>query len=226
MSEGEILMEHDEITIDLLKIVRALRKKAWAIVLVAAIFGGAMFAYKQSSYVPVYQAKTILFASYTNSRDFSFSENAGSISQSSLSESRSIVNTCYAVLNTRMMMEAVIEKAGLNMSSVTLSGMITTATLNNSELFSITVTGSNPEEVALIANTVADVLPEKVSMVNSNSQVGVIDRALVPGTPAAPNFLKDAVVFAVLGAFLVCCIVAGKEIIADWKEQTAKKKQP
>ena len=209
-------MENDEITIDLLKIVKALWKKAWAIILVAAIFGGAMFVYKKSSYVPVYQAKTILFANYTNNSDFS---------QSSASQSQNMVNTCYAVLNTRMMMEAVIEEAQLSLSSEKLSGMISTATLNSSELFSVTVTGGNPEEVALIANTVADVLPEKVSMVNSNSHVGVIDRALVPGTTAAPNFLKDAAVFAVLGAFLVCGIVAGKEIIADWKEQTAKKKQ-
>lgn len=218
-------MENDEITIDLLKLAKALWKKAWAIVLVAAIFGGAMFVHKKSGYVPVYQAKTILFASYTNSRDFSFSENAGSISQSSLSESRSMVNTCYAVLNTRMMMDAVIEKAGLSMSSDKLSGMISTATLNSSELFSITVTGGNPEEAALIANTVAEVLPEKVSMVNPNSHVDVIDRALVPGEPAAPSFLKDAAVAAFLGAFLVCGVVATKEIYADWKEQTQKKKQ-
>ena len=77
-------MENDEITIDLLKIVKALWKKAWAIILVATIFGGAMFVYKKSSYVPVYQAKTILFANYTNNSDFS---------QSSASQSQNMVNT-------------------------------------------------------------------------------------------------------------------------------------
>lgn len=219
------MTQNDEIEIDLLKLIKALWKKAWAIVLVAVIFGGAMFAYGKATYdyVPEYTAETILYTSYANSREFSYADNSGNISQNSLGEARSMVNTCITVLKTRMTMEAVIAEAGLDMDYEELSGMISAASLNNTELFAVTVTGNDAEEAARIANTVAQVLPEKVAMVNSNSFVGVIDEALVPGTanPHSDDTVKNAVMAAVLGAFLVCGVVAVKEVANQWKSASA-----
>ena len=216
-------MENDEIEIDQLKLMKALWKKAWAIVLVAAVFGGAMFAYGNYTYVPQYAATATLYTSYQNSRDFAFGENSGNISHSSLSEARSLVNTCISLLKTRAVQEEVIQTAGLDMTYSQLAPMISAAAVNSTELFTVTITGNDPEDAALIANTIAEVLPEKVAMVNANSQVGIIDKALVPAAANGNDIMKNAAIAAVLGAFLVCGIVVVKELIADWKEQSKKK---
>lgn len=218
------MTQNDEIEIDLLKLLKALWKKAWAIVLAAFVLGGAMFAYGRYNYVPTYTTTATLYSSYLNTRDFVFADNGGNITQSSLSESRSLVNTCISVLNTRMTLEEIIDTADLDMTYDALSGMITAAAVNGTELFTVTVTGTDAEQVALIANTVIEVLPENVAMVNSNGFVGVIDHALVPSMPDSNNsVLKNSVVAAVLGAALVCMLVVGKELVADWNEAKKEK---
>jgi len=223
MSEYENYMDSDMLEIDLLKIIKALWKKLWLIVLVAAVFGGAAFVYRNSTYVPSYMATTTMYASYVSNQDLDFGTNSGSIYQDSLGNSRSVVSTCFAVLNTRMNLEEVIAAAGLDMPYTKLSGMISSAAINNSELFTISVTGTDPDEIALIANTIAEILPENVAMINANSTVRVIDTALVPTSPISSNSsVKDAVVFAVLGGMLVCGVIAVKEIYIDWKAAKEK----
>lgn len=208
------MTQNDEIEIDLLKLMKALWKKAWAIVLVAGIFGGAMFTYGKYTYVPEYTAKITLYASYIDRQDFAIVNNAGTATLNNL------VNTCIAVLDTRMNLETVIEETGLDLSYTDLSAMISTETIKNTELFTIDVSGENAEDVALLANTIGEVLPEKVSMVNSNSVVGIIDSALVPEAPNPNSITKNAAIAAVLGAFLVCGIVVVKELVTDWKANT------
>ena len=216
-------MENDEIVIDLLRIMKALWKKAWAIVLVAAIFGGAMFAYGKYTYVPQYTATATLYTNYQNNRDFALGESVGNISQSNLTDSRNLVATWQSLLKTRMLQEEVIQKAGLDMTYSQLASKITAEAVDKTEIFSVKATAGNAEEAALIVNTVVQILPEKAAMVNPNSHVGIIDTALVPSAPDGNDIVKNAVIAAFAGAFLVCCVVGGKEFAADWKEQKAKK---
>lgn len=214
--------QNTEIEIDLLKILKSCLKKAWLIILAAAILGGGMFVYQNNAYVPSYTTSTTLYASYTNARDFAFGENTGNISQSSLGESRSIVNTCTAVLNTRMTLEAVIEEAGVETSVKDLKDMVSAAAVNGSEVFTVTVNGTDPEEIIALANAFAKVLPEQVSMINSSSTIGVIDEAVEATVANSNDAVKDAAVAAVLGAFLVCAVVAVQCIVEDFKAAKAK----
>lgn len=222
IGKRHIIMENDKIEIDLLKLTKALWKKAWVIVLVAAVFGGAMFAYGRHTYVPQYTATATLYTSYQNNRDFAYGENSGNISQSSLSDARNLVKTCISVLSTRTLQEEVIRQAGLDLNHAQLRAMITAKSVNDTELFTVTVTTNNAEQAALIANTVAQILPEKVAMINASSYVGIIDSALVPNSPNRNDIAKNAVIAAALGAFLVCGVVVVREIAAEWKEQKAK----
>jgi len=218
------MLENDEIEIDLLKILKTCLKKAWIILLVAAILGGAMFAYSNSTYTPTYTTKTTLYAGYTNTRDFGFGENAGNISQYSLSDSRSTVNTCIALLQTRMLQEAVVDEAGLELSAEQVGKMVTAAVVNSSELFQITVTGADQEQVVRIANACGKVLPEYVAMINPNSNVGIIDEAISASVANSNDAVKNAAVGAVLGAFLVCAVIAVQCIVEDFKAAKKEKK--
>ena len=205
-------MESTELTIDLIQVFKCLMKKAWVIVLVAAIFGGAMFVYGNQTYVPNYTTTATLYTSYE-----SIDENG--IAKSNPSIARTLVDTCISVLNTRTFQEEVIQTANLEMTSSQLATMVTAEAVNKTELFKVTVTANNAEQAALIGNTVAQILPEKVAMVNKDCQVHIMDDALVPAIPQGNSIAKNAVVFAVLGTFLVCCIVATIDLVAQLKEQ-------
>lgn len=211
--------ENDELEIDLALICKALWKKAWAIVLTAVLFGGIMFAYGRATYVPRYSASVTMYTEFVDDRVFAFGDKDGTIVRNTVSEARNMVNTCVAVLNTREVLQEVISRANLEINNEQLSGMIDAKAINNTELFTVNVIDTNAERAALIANTVAQVLPEKVAMVNGSCDVSVMDSALTPTAPIGDRIKKNAALSAVLGAFLVCTVVAVKELAPQWKAQ-------
>lgn len=200
--QQEYLMDNDEITIDLLKIAKAFWKKLWLIFLVGVLLGALVFTYKNSTYVPYYTTTATMFVNTDSEANNGFSI---------------LTETCIAVLKTRMTLDEVSTTANLDIPYNELSGMISATAINNSPLFTISVTGVNPEEITLIANTIADVLPDMVSFVYERSNVDVVDYALVPTAPTTNNSTKSALTAAVLGMFLACAIIAVKVIYIDWK---------
>ena len=199
------MIDNNEITIDLLKLAKEYLKKLWLIVLAGAILGGAMFAYGKATYVPHYKATVVMHAN----TDSEFYASNTSVDM--------LAGTCIAMLNTRKTLETVASTSGVDISYATLSGMISTETIAKSPLFRISVTGTNAEETALIANTIADVLPKMVSTVYSASNVGVVDYALVPTSPVSDNIIRNTALAAILGAALICGAIAVKMIYTDWK---------
>ena len=209
-------MTNDEIEIDLLKILKTWLKKAWIIVLVAAVLGGGLFAYGKATHVPVYTATTTLYARSVKSVD-------GNASQNSLSEARSMVDSCIVVLKTRKTLDAVIEEAGAELTSGQLSGMVSSAAVNKTEIFTVSVTSADPQMAADLANAVGKVLPGHVAVVNPDSNVGVIDEALVPAAPNGNDIMKNAALAAVLGAFAVCGVIAVQCVVDDIKKAKKNK---
>ena len=84
----------DEMEIDLLKLARALWRRAWAIMLAAVIFGGAALTYTAIFVTPLYKAEALM---YVNSSNISVGGAKVSISQGELTAAQSLIKT-YAVI--------------------------------------------------------------------------------------------------------------------------------
>ena len=204
-------MLDDEISIDILKIINALWKKIWLILLVGALLGGVTFAYKKYTYVPLYQTSVTMYA------DANYQNNMANNSIDRLT------GTCLAVLDTHMILEKVSSTTGLDLSYNELSSMISSTPISKSPLFKITISGNNPEEITLIANTIADLLPDMVSFVyKAPFDIGVVDYALVPTVPVANNIIKDTICASILGMMLVCGVITVHIIYIDWKDSIEK----
>lgn len=211
--QQEYSVENDEIEIDLLKIIKTVWKKLWLIVLVAALLGGGMFVYKKYTYVPRYETAVTMYCRLNNQ------EEAPEVGVDKLT------GTCIAVLMTRTTLDKVADSVNLDITYDEIRSMVFAYGIPNSPLFEIAVSGTDPEEIALIANTAADILPEMVHSVYGECEVGVVDYALAPD--AAQNSdgaAKDAVVAAALGAMLVCGIIAVKVIYTDWADARKNRK--
>lgn len=208
----------NEFEIDLLRVCKALWKKAWAIVLCAVVFGGCMLGYGMYTYIPMYAAQTAMYIGSSCEKQYIFEDNTGRVSTSSLSEARSLVNTCGAVLKTQTVLEEVIRDSGVDRTSAELAGMITSKAVNNTELFQVTVTSENPEEAAKIANSIAQILPQKMESINCNFDIFQLDRASEPTTPVPNRIGKNAMVAALLGAFLASTVIAAPDILQQYRE--------
>lgn len=207
-------MKHndDEIEIDLLRLVRALWKKAWMIALAAAVFGTAVLAYTAFFVKPLYKAEVLM---YVNSSDISLGGAKVSISQGELTTAQSLIKTYSVILGTRSTLNEVIEKTGVSYTYEELKKMITAQSVNSTEIFSVEVTSTSPKEAEKLANTIAVVLPEKIASIVEGSSARIVDYAVVPAKKASPSITKNTLIGIALGIFLAGGFVVVRELMDD-----------
>ena len=190
--------------IDLLQLLRLLWRKAWIIALTAAVGGVAAFCIAAFAITPKYEAQAML---YVNNSDISVGSAKLSISSTDLSAAQSLVDTYIVILNSRATLNEVINEAGLDMSYNTLKSMLSASSVNSTEIFSVTITDTDPREAELIANTIVDVLPDRIADIVDGSSVRVVDYAVVPSVKSSPNITRFTAIGLLLGLVAACAAI-------------------
>ena len=194
----------EEVEIDLLHIAQVLARNAVVIILVAVIFGGIFYGATKAFVTPLYKASAYM---YVNSSNLSVAGTKVSISNSELLAAQSLIETYSVILRTRMTLNEVIERSGVGYTYEELVKMIEAASVNGTEVFRVSVTSPDPAEAEMLANTIVDVLPDKIASVVDGSSVRIVDFAVTPVEQDSPNYLSNALKGAILGALLTAVLV-------------------
>lgn len=202
--------EKDYMEIDLLRLAEALWRRAWAIILATVLGALIAFSYVTLLVTPLYRANALF---YVSNRSISIAGSSLSISSGEIYAAKSLVDTYTVILKTRMTLEAVIKEADLPYSYNTLYNMVQTSSVNDTEIFQVSVTSPNREETTLIANTIAEVLPEKIANIVDGSSVKVVDYAVVPSSKISPNVTKYTMMGAVMGFVIACGIIVVLQLL-------------
>ena len=202
----------EEMEIDLLRLVRALWRKALAIILAAAIFGGISMVFTTLFIKPQYKADALM---YVNSSNISVGGAKVSISQSELTAAKTLVDTYIVIMNTRTTLEDVIAQSGVSYSYEQLKGMISASAVSDTEIFRISVTSTDPQEAERLANTIAQLLPSKIAAIVEGSSARIVDYAVVPAEKDSPSILKNTMIGAILGFVLACGVVVVMELMDE-----------
>ena len=203
-------MEED--TIDLLELAKALWKNILIIALVAVLVGFMAFGYTAFMVKPQYQATASL---YVNNSSFSLGATSFSISSADLSASNSLVSVYIYILQSRTTMEDVIKEADLSYTPEELSKMVSAKGVSSTGAFEVTVTSNNPAEAELIANTIAQILPDRISEIVDGSSVRIVDYAVIPSHRAGPSMVKNTAVGILAGGFLAAAVVILRFLLDD-----------
>ena len=203
-------MEED--TIDLLELVKALWKNILIIALVAVLVGFMAFGCTAFLVKPQYQATASL---YVNNSSFSLGATSFSISSADLSASNSLVSVYIYILQSRTTMEDVIKEADLSYTPEELSKMVSAKGVSSTGAFEVTVTSNNPAEAELIANTIAQILPDRISEIVDGSSVRIVDYAVIPSHRAGPSMVKNTAVGILAGGFLAAAVVILRFLLDD-----------
>ena len=198
------------IEIDLLRLLGALWRHAVVIVLAGALCGGAGFGVAYWVIPPKYQASVLMYVNNS-----SISVGSTSISLSDLSASKTLVDTYIAILETRLTLEEVIERAEVEYSYEELLELIEADAVNNTEIFSVTVTSRDPAEAERIANVITVVLPDKIAQIVDGSSVRTVDYAVEPESWYSPSVKKFVLIGAAVGLLLSCGLVTVRELLDD-----------
>lgn len=189
--------EKDYLEIDLVHLFQALWKRAWLIVLSTILVGAIVFWYAMFIVTPKYTASAMF---YVNNSSFSLS--GVSISAQELSAAQNLVDTYVVILNSRNVLEDVIEESGVTYSYEDLKDMISAAPVNSTEIFEIKVESAGPEEAERIANCICRVLPAKISDIVEGSSAKIVDYAVVPSTKSSPNVTRYTLVGMIVGMLI------------------------
>ena len=93
--------------------------------------------------------------------------------------------------------------------------MISASSVNGTEIFRITVTSPDPAEAAKIANTITEVLPEKIADIVDGSSVRTVDFAVTPTVKSSPSITKYTAVGMVIGFILSAGFIVLFELLDD-----------
>lgn len=187
--------------IDVFKILSALWRNILLIVLAALIGGSTMLGYTWFFTKPAYTASVL---AYINKSSVSISG-----ADLVLGNSEDAISAYVTILNSRTTLEEIAETAGVPYDPATLKEMIkATPSADRASFVTISVTSGNPVEAELIANTVAAVLPTRVSDIVEGSTLRVVDYAVVPAARSTSSLVKNFCIGLAAGGLAVAAVIA------------------
>lgn len=196
----EVNEKKETVELDLRRLLHALWHRAWLILLVGVLCGSMAFGYAWFFMKPTYAASVKL---YVNNN---YAESPG-FSSSQLNAAQQLANTYMVIMGSRKVLDAVAEKTDLGYNYAQLKSMISAGTLNETEVFQVYVVCYNYQHAALIANAIADVLPEKLPAVVEGSSVRVVEYAVENPNPVGPNYEQYLTLGALLGMVLTIVVI-------------------
>lgn len=192
MNENEDFLE-----IDLKEIFYVLWSRAWIIVIAGIVAGIIAFGYTYFGVTPLYQSSTSLYVNNIN-----INSDATGYSSTQLEAAQGLADTYIVILESRSVIEDVIEETGLPYTYGQVKSMISASAVNETEIFKVVVTHPDPVIAAEIANAIADILPGKIAGIVEGSSVRVVDYAVVATDSSYPSYKKNVVIGLAIGLVL------------------------
>ncbi len=198
-----------ETGLDIKRLLEAVVSKAWLIALVAVLC--AVLAFLMTLYMiqPKYQSSAMF---YVNNSSVSVGDASFSISSADITAAKSLVESYIVILNTRESLNDVIDYAGVSRTYGELKGMISAASVNDTEIFRVVVTSTDPAEAEKIADAIAYILPKRISSIIEGTSAKVVDAAVLPTSPSSPNYTLNTLIGFLLGAAMTALLIIGREL--------------
>ena len=202
MDNNEKKYESDINLMDMLFIIR---KNIVSIAIVAVLMGAISFVYTVTSIVPLYQSTTQLLIK-------GLDVDAMTLYADSTSRTM-LINNSIEVLSGTEVMQSVTDKLELEMSPEQLQGLVTISSPADTQVLTISVIHPDPEMAKVIASEFGKVASVVLAENIGVSALTTIQEAKIPMSPISPNPVKNAILGAFAGAFIVAAWVVIKRLI-------------
>ena len=194
----------DEETIDLMELARLLW--AHAVQIVAAAVAAALICLLVCMFAltPKYQASINMIVNTRQDTTTTFTSD-------NFNSAKNLISTYAVIIKGNTVLNEVIDELDLDMTYAELYDMVDVADVDSTQIMKITVTDTDAERAGEIAQTIADVLVEKVE---AGSCKTVSDVSINPNK-VFPQTKKYVVMAGLLGAVLVCGVLVLAHLLHD-----------
>jgi len=166
------------------------------LLIVLCTFLGFLSFYLVNRYVtePSYTAQVKM---YVNPN-----EATGSGDLNELNYAQKVITTYINFLKTNRFYQEVAEGSGLSYTADELKRMTTIQSVDNTEIFEISVTSNDPMDSYLLAGTMQEITPGFIKNIKDSSEISIVDPVVLPESPSGPNILLNTLVGGILGLLL------------------------
>ena len=207
--DDQLKNTEDIVEIDLKRLVDAVMQKAWIIGLVSVVCAVILFVVTFFFITPEYESSAVF---YVNNNSLSVGDASFSLSTGDISAAKSLVDSYIVILNTRTTLNDVIDYAEVSRTYSELKGMISAEAVNDTEIFEVIVTSTDAEEAEKIANSIAYILPKRISSIIEGTSAKIVDSAVVATRPSSPSYTLNTFLGFMFGLGLSCVIVVLQEL--------------
>lgn len=197
------------VEIDLKRVVMVLVSKFWLLVLVGVLVAALVFGYSSLFMTPMYSASTKLYVNNT------YGSGSEGYSSSQITAAKELANSYMVIVESRPVFEKIREKTGLDYSDGELSGMISCATINETEIFRVQVICANYQHAIAIANAIAEILPTHISSIITDTSLAVVEYAAEVRNQVSPNKTSNTMLGFVIGFGLCAAVLVVLELTND-----------
>jgi capsular polysaccharide biosynthesis protein len=192
------------------RILQTLRRRMWIIVLVAVVITGSALGFSLSQ-TPTYEASAKILVGQKSTGDTNLGGDVAGLQDVTL--------TVAKAARTVPVAQAVVERLGLPEGSAreVLNNMSTEPD-PGTMFVNLSYESSDPERAQLIANTIGQVLSEKVSEVSLGANAitaTVWAPATLPKNPVSPDPIRNGIIALVLGSLLGVVLAFLLEYVDD-----------
>lgn len=170
-------------------------KMTWIIITIVLVMGIGNIV-TTITRVPMYRSSTTIVLVSENSNG------DGSYNSTELQLNKNLVGTYSEIIKSRKVLNEVISNLGLSYSTSDLSENITVAAVENTEIIRVTVADADNKQAAKIANEIANVFMTEIQKFYKLNNVSVIDRAENSLSPYNVNYIKDNLIYILVGLVL------------------------
>ena len=199
--------QQDEIEIDLLELFYVLLGHAWLIISVGLFCALSCFAIGKFIIPPTYKSTTKIYILNKN-------ENT-SVTYSDVQIGTQLTKDYAELINSRYVLEAVIQELSLSIDYKELTEKIDVSTPTDTRIVAITVEDRDPVMAMNIANSVRENASAHIQNVMDIDAVNVAETANMPTEKASPSCLKWTLIGGILGCIVVSAILLIRHLMDD-----------
>lgn len=176
-----------------------LSRMGWVLLtIVIVVIGGNLFNYYTR--VPMYQSSTTIILAKEDKEEDKYTQTDAMLNQK-------LISTYREIIKSRTVLRQVIKNENLKYSVEELSNCISVSNVEDTEIIKITVSNKDKNHAVRIANAIAPIFKEEVMKIYNINNVSVLDKAIVAKEPYNINYLKENVIYVLIGFVLASGVI-------------------
>ena len=200
---------------DVVRLVRALIRRLWAIVMVGVIFATGGYFFAKATYVESFKVSSTL--QFTTTKYIKVSDENGKEELVTVVVNYENSNTDYYrfLLKGDVMVNRLVEATGRKYSAGQIKNAITVSDPGVKGFFGLEVVGTDRDFCSEVMDAIIDTFPDYLRSSASTLGIKLVNYPTDPVVNNSDNAVKIAFVMFILGAALIVGIVLVVEVFSD-----------